>query len=394
MGSIQQSFSVKFSYSVQFTENVFLPENEALSDILASDNHPGPKKALFIVDDGVSRHHPKLIEQIKAYAKAHEGTIGICGEPIIIPGGEACKNDIGVFEETIEAINHHGIDRHSYIIAIGGGAVLDLVGYAASVAHRGIRHVRIPTTVLSQNDSGVGVKNGINAFGKKNFLGTFAPPVGVINDHSFLTTLDIRDWRSGIAEAIKVSLIKDAEFFEFIKSNAEKLISRDLSIMQELIYRCAKLHLDHISGGDPFEQGSSRPLDFGHWASHKLECLTKYDIRHGEAVAVGICLDSVYSNLSGLLSKTELDEILSLIRKIGFQVYFPELSQNLGNPINQNSLLSGLNEFREHLGGKLTVMLLKQIGQGIEVNEMDFDTIIKSINLLKSYQIQSELRSA
>lgn len=394
MRTIRQSFSVKFSYPVHFTEGVFSIENTLLASLFSVDGNPDPGKALFIVDDGVCLHHPKLMEQIMAYASAHKNIIEICGEPLVVPGGEACKNDISTFDEIIESVNHHGIDRHSYIIGIGGGAVLDLAGYAAAIAHRGIRHIRIPTTVLSQNDSGVGVKNGINAFGKKNFVGTFAPPVGVINDHSFLTTLDIRDWRSGIAEAIKVALIKDADFFLYIKTNAEKLIARDLTVMQELIFRCAKLHLEHISGGDPFEMGSSRPLDFGHWASHKLEGLTQYDIRHGEAVAVGICLDSIYSHLSGLLSKIELEEIIHLIRKIGFQLYFSELSQNLHNPRSPDSLLSGLKEFREHLGGKLTVMLLKRIGQGMEVNDMDFDMIRKSVNILNSCQSQGELRRA
>ncbi len=394
MRTIRQSFSVKFSYPVHFTESVFSSENTVFANLLSDDGNPGPKKTLFVIDDGVNFHHRRLIENIKAYANARKNVIEICGDLLVVPGGEACKNDISAFDEIIASINHHGIDRHSYVIGVGGGAVLDLVGYAAAVAHRGIRHIRIPTTVLSQNDSGVGVKNGINAFGKKNFLGTFAPPVGVINDHTFLTTLDIRDWRSGIAEAIKVGLIKDADFFLYIKMNVEKLIARDSTVMQELIYRCAKLHLEHISGGDPFEMGSSRPLDFGHWASHKLEGLTQYDIRHGEAVAVGICLDSIYSHLSGLLSKIELEEIIHLIRKIGFQLYFPELSQNLENPNDPDSLLSGLNEFREHLGGKLTVMLLKRIGQGVEVNEMDFDMIRKSVNILKSYQSQVELRNA
>ena len=216
--------------------------------------------------------------------------------------------------------------------------------------------------MLSQNDSGIGVKNGVNAFGKKNFLGTFTPPVAVINDHTFLTTLHNRDWRSGISEAIKVALIKDAAFFHFIQSNSKQLAERNMAVMQELIYRCAQLHLEHIAGGDPFEMGSSRPLDFGHWASHKLEGLSNYDIRHGEAVAVGICLESIYSHLAGMLSQSELDIIIPLIKNLGFTIYFPELSQQLDNPQSADSVLSGLQDFREPLGGKLTVMLLEKIG--------------------------------
>jgi len=388
MRSIHQSFSVRYSYPVHFTGNVFSSENTTFRDVVANDGSAFPRKVLFVMDAGVSVHHPNLLNQIEKYFSVNKELLELCGEPIVIQGGEGCKNEPFFLDEIIEAISRHGIDRHSYVTGVGGGAVLDLVGYAAAIAHRGIRHIRIPTTVLSQNDSGVGVKNGINAFGKKNFLGTFTPPFAVINDYTFLTTLNDRDWRSGIAEAIKVSLIKEADFFSFIKSNAGKLCMRDMTVMQELIYRCARLHLEHISGGDPFEMGSSRPLDFGHWASHKLEGLTNYDIRHGEAVAVGICLDSVYSHLTGLLSKNELDEIITLVREIGFQLYLPELSHNLDKPEDPGSLLSGLNEFREHLGGKLTVMLLKRIGEGVEVNEMDFDLIRKSIGILQSLQTE------
>ncbi|UJH90698.1 3-dehydroquinate synthase [Antarcticibacterium sp. 1MA-6-2] len=206
----------------------------------------------------------------------------LCADPLVIPGGEGVKNEKIYVEQILEASNTYGIDRHSFIVAIGGGAVLDMVGFATAIAHRGIRHIRIPTTVLAQNDSGIGVKNSVNAYNKKNFLGTFAPPFSVINDSTFLKTLDPRDWCAGISEAVKVALIKDASFFEWIEANVEKLASREMPPMEELIYRCAQMHLDHIAGGDPFESGSSRPLDFGHWAAHKLEQLTNYNLRHGK----------------------------------------------------------------------------------------------------------------
>ena len=278
----------------------------------------------------------------------------------------------------VQAINDHGIDRHSYIAAIGGGSVLDAVGFAAAISHRGIRLIRVPTTVLSQNDSGVGVKNGVNAFGKKNFIGAFAPPFTVINDKNFLTTLDDRDWRSGIAEGIKVGLIKDAEFFRFIEQESESLNRRADQAMSHLIYRCAELHLNHIASGDPFEMGSSRPLDFGHWSAHKLEQLTGYEIRHGEAVAIGMALDATYSTLEGRLTQQDLDRVTSLMTSLGFDLYHPELE----NP----ALLDGLKEFQEHLGGQLTVMLLEEIGKGVEVHSIDTDLVKDSISRLRHYQ--------
>jgi 3-dehydroquinate synthase len=379
MDFLQQSFSVRFDYKVFFTTHLFNQENPLLQEFLRmekkSDTTP---KVLMVLDESVVTHHPDLINQIKSYFKGFP-SLQLVDEMLVIPGGEAAKNDEQLFFKIVAAINTQKIDRHSYLVAIGGGSVLDLAGYAAAVSHRGIRHIRIPTTVLSQNDSGVGVKNGINYFKKKNFLGTFAPPVAVFNDFHFLTTLEDADWRSGISEAIKVGLIKDASFFRWLVDNAELLASRDMKAMQYLIKRCADLHMQHIRGGDPFEMGSSRPLDFGHWSAHKLEQLTNFTIRHGEAVAIGIALDSVYSHLSGRLSKEELDQILNLTKALGLSVTHPLLE--VSN--DKSPLLQGLEEFREHLGGKLTITLLTGIGKGEEVHEMDGALIQQASQMLK-----------
>ena len=151
--------------------------------------------------------------------------------------------------------------------------------------------------------------------------------------------------------------------------------------MEELIYRCAALHLHHIAGGDPFESGSSRPLDFGHWAAHKPEHLTDYQLRHGEAVAIGIILDATYSFLQGLIYGQALQRIVHLFRKPGFELYVPELSGD--------KLLKGLEEFREHLGGELTITLLQDIGHGKETHEMDNELILQAIEKKKGFQKES-----
>ncbi len=372
---IQQHFSVPFQYQVHFTRAIFDKNNPLFAHTVKSDLVP---KVFFIIDQGVAEAHPNLINQIEAYAEAYKHIFQLCGRSLIVPGGEQSKNTNRYFQQILEATHTFGIDRHSYVVALGGGAVLDMAGFASAVAHRGIRHIRIPTTVLSQNDSGVGVKNGINSFGKKNFLGTFAPPFAVINDVAFLTTLDDRDWRAGISEAIKVALIKDASFFQWIEKQASSLASRQMEPMETLIYRCAEMHLEHIASGDPFEMGSSRPLDFGHWAAHKLEQLTAYQIRHGEAVTIGMALDATYSYLKNMLSAEELHRIVQLMKTLGFDLYVPELS-------NQE-VLNGLDEFREHLGGELTIMLLNAIGQGVEVHEMDKHLLQEAISKLKKFQ--------
>lgn len=387
MNHLHQAFSVRFTYTVFFTERLFDRNNAVFADFLKQQLSEGSrKKLLFVLDSGVLDTHPALQDDIARYFAQVADLVELIPDLLIIPGGEIAKNDPTHVEKIVDAVDRYGIDRHSYVVAVGGGSLLDLVGYAAAISHRGIRHIRIPTTVLSQNDSGVGVKNGVNYRGKKNFLGTFVPPVAVFNDSQFLTTLDDRDWRSGISEAVKVALIKDADFFGWIEAHAEALAARDKAAMDYLIHRCAQMHLDHIAGGDPFEMGSSRPLDFGHWSAHKLEQLTNFELRHGEAVAIGIALDSLYSQQLGWLSQPDTNRILTTLRTLGFSLYQPMLADN-----NSAGVLKGLAEFREHLGGQLTIMLLEGIGRGVEVHEMDADRIRQSIAILKEQEQHAQL---
>lgn len=384
MNYLEQSFSVHFDYRVYFTSDIFDVSNKEFENFLRERTVPSTtQKILFVIDEGVLSAHPELTNEIRSYFK-NNVSVSLVEEIIVIPGGEQAKNHSEYFDLIIKSIDVNEIDRHSYVAAIGGGSVLDLAGFASSVAHRGVKHIRIPTTVLSQNDSGVGVKNGINFNGKKNFIGNFAPPVAVFNDDRFLTTLTERDWRSGISEAIKVGLIKDAGFYYWIERSVEKLVHRDRETMNYLIRRCAALHLQHIASGDPFELGSSRPLDFGHWSAHKLEQLSEFKIFHGEAVAMGIVLDTLYSSLSGHLPIKKAERIIQLFIKLGFEITHP-----LFEIQDENSgILKGLQEFREHLGGRLTVMLLADIGIGEEVHDLNFSLLKQASQKLEEYQYQ------
>lgn len=387
MEPIQQAFSVQFSYDVHFTEDLFDPNNSLLADTIDRHDEPAPKKMIAVVDDGLRPHYPDLLDRIERYARAHSNVLALEAAPVTVPGGEAAKNDPALVDDLHEAIYDARLDRHAFVVAVGGGAVLDLAGYAAGTAHRGIRLIRVPTTVLSQNDSGIGVKNGVNALGTKNFLGTFAPPFAVLNDVTFLGTLDDRDWRAGIAEAIKVALIKDASFFADLEEQASVLAppTRDLDAMTQVVHRCAALHADHIAtSGDPFEMGSSRPLDFGHWAAHKLEELTDYELRHGEAVAIGIALDCAYAHLTGRLGAEALDAILSLMETLGFALHVPEMETRLDDPGHPDSLFEGLDAFREHLGGELTILLIEDIGHSVEVHEVNRGLYREAVSLLRA----------
>lgn len=382
---INQSFNVAYQYPVHFTNGLFAVNNPLLRQFLEVHSSRAETKVLVVVDEGVMRHHKGLWAQINTYFKVIP-TVALVKDFMAVCGGEEAKNDHQVVDRVIAAVDREGIDRHSYVVAIGGGAVLDAVGYAAAIAHRGIRHIRIPTTVLSQNDSGIGVKNGINYLGKKNFMGTFCPPFAVFNDFSFLHTLSHRAWLSGISEAIKVALIKDADFFEWIVQHTDKLYNREAKAMEHLIYRCAELHLQHIASSDPFEFGSSRPLDFGHWSAHKLEQLSGFEVMHGEAVSIGIALDTTYSYLAGHLSHSDMQRIIGVMQELNLPVFHPLIEAGE----DQHPLLVGLEEFREHLGGRLTIMLLRGIGKGMEVNDMDTSRIIAAADMLQNdFYVQS-----
>ena len=375
-----QRFSVPFEYPVFFSRDVFAEGNNVLVEALRWAGDVRPARLAVFVDDGVEREMPDLIRRINAYA-AREAGVELAGPVEIVAGGEKAKNDPSLVERLQRRLVALGIDRHAYVVGIGGGAVLDLLGYVAATTHRGVRHVRLPTTVLAQNDSGIGVKNGVNAFGVKNMLGTFEPPVAVINDSAFIDVLPGRDRRAGMSEAVKVALIRDRAFFEWMEQKAEDLALFASGPLDRLIRHCALLHMRQIAnGGDPFERGSGRPLDFGHWAAHKLEALSGYALRHGEAVAIGIALDTRYSVLAGLLPQGEDVRVRALLERLGFALW--NVACDARGADGERLLLKGLQEFREHLGGELTVTLLKEIGTGVEVHAMDSALIEQAIGWL------------
>src|ERR1051325_118283 len=315
-------FQVPFRFDVFFTQNVFEPSNDLLNEILSSDL---PEKLLIVVEESIVTAMPGLTEKIRAYFSGGKTNLTLVADPAILPGGEALKNGFAPVKQLHALIEQHGLSRHSYLAAIGGGALLDVAGFAAATAHRGIRHVRLPTTTLSQGDGGVGVKNAVNAFGKKNFVGTFAPPFAVVNDSDFLKFLPDAQKAAGYIEAVKVALVRDADFFAEIEHSAEALNRFEPVAINALIRRSAGLHIRHISEtGDPFEFGSARPLDFGHWAAHKLEQLSDFRIGHGEAVAIGLALDLIYSRNAGYLTPSNAERVLALLTKLRFALFVPE----------------------------------------------------------------------
>lgn len=368
----QLSFPItlRHEHRLIFTRDVFAENNRVLADLLTAREAGESVRALVFFDAGLLAGFPKLVRKIQGWFGARSDRFRLAAPPIAVPGGEAVKNDFHQLEQVWAAINAAGMDRHSYILAIGGGAVLDMVGFAAATAHRGILLVRLPTTSLSQGDGGIGVKNGVNYFGKKNWLGSFVVPHAIVNDSDFLHALPPRARRCGLIEAVKVALIRDARFFEFIAERVDALARFEREPFEAVIRESARQHMEHIAtAGDPFERGSARPLDFGHWAAHKLEQLSDFRVSHGEAVAVGVAIDVIYARRTGLLPEPVAERILDVIRRLGFELFAPV--KEIRTPTGRQDMLDGLEEFREHLGGRLTIPMITAPGQRLEVHEID-----------------------
>jgi 3-dehydroquinate synthase len=376
---IVQRIAVEFDYPVRFTRHCLEPRNPSLRLAVARREPERRHRVVAVVDAGLSAADPTVAARLRRYASVHEKAIELAAPPMIVPGGEESKNDPALVTRLHGWFDELGLDRQSIVLVLGGGAVLDMAGYAAATAHRGVRVVRIPTTVLSQCDSGVGVKNGVNAFDKKNFVGTFAPPFAVVNDATFFDSLPRRDCIAGMAEAVKVGLVRDGSFFRWISDHAAELASGESDAVERLVRESAALHLEHIrTSGDPFEFGSARPLDFGHWAAHKLERLTEHRLRHGECVAIGMALDATYAARVGLCSASVREAALSTLEALGLPMWDDALRYVDG--AGRSSLLVGIDEFRQHLGGDLTLTLLSDVGVGLEVHAIDENMMALAVN--------------
>lgn len=367
-------FDVPQIQRLRFTANL-VDENFAVLAALIELSGPAPAKVQIWADGALRTLQGARLAKLHARL-CEESHINVVDEVHYLPGGESAKRDPQLIETILAAFNTANLDRRSYVLVIGGGAVLDAVGFAAATAHRGIRLIRIPTTTLAQGDSGVGVKNAINYFDKKNWLGTFATPWAVINDSKLLETLPDRDFRCGFSEAVKVSLLKSAKQFDTLVANAEGIRQRDPKFTQQALKHSIMLHLQHITrGGDPFEAEMARPLDFGHWSAHKLEPMSGYSLRHGEAVAIGVALDCLYSSRVHHLSRADAHRVVGCLAGMGLPTSHPLLAEKI-------ALFHGLEEFRQHLGGELTITMIDGPGCPRDVHSIDYSAMAESIDEL------------
>ncbi|MDC3074999.1 3-dehydroquinate synthase [Pelagibacteraceae bacterium] len=291
---------------------------------------------------------------------------------ISIRCGEKIKTLHG-YQNLAEKLIKNNVNRRSVLIAIGGGTLGDLAGFVASTVLRGLEFFLIPTTLLSQVDSSIGGKNGINTIFGKNLIGTFYQPKEVLIDISILNSLPKKEIRSGYAEIVKHALIKDYKFFCWLQENANKLLNLNKSVLEEAIYKSIVIKLFYIKKDEKeflLNHNSRAMLNFGHTIGHAVESHYNYNkFNHGEAISIGMITEAKISNYLGLLSFDELEKIITHFKKCRLKTY--------DNILKDRKLLNKLTKDKKNFGNNINFSLIDKIGSSIFYKKLDKNKVYK-----------------
>ena len=364
-GVLNLSTTEQFRYSVYFIDN-FLDRNlindQKIWEIF------GHRKLLAVIDRNVFNLYEKQIRNFFS-KNAKEYTLHT------IDADEKTKN-METMISVCALAKHNKLGRNSLLVAIGGGVVMDIVGFAAFAYRRKISYVRIPTTLVGLVDAGVGVKVGVNFLDSKNLLGGYHPPLVVFNDQSFLHTISDKNMRCGLYEILKMAVIKNRKLFNSICKNYQKFLEKNFdNDTQKIIHDSAQYMMSELQN-NLFEKNLKRIVDFGHTFSPLLETFSNYEIPHGEAVGIDILLSSYISYRKGLLSLKENNKITEIIKQIGFTKKY-ELP-----PINQ--LFRSLDEVRNHRAGNLNLVIPTKIGKSMFTNKINIEELTNGYLFLKN----------
>ena len=293
-----------------------------------------------------------------------------------IPGGDKTKN-ISQLNLILEKSLSFEISRDSLIIAFGGGVIGDIAGFAASILLRGLDYIQIPTTLLSQVDSSVGGKTGINSSEGKNLIGSFHQPIAVIADINMLKTLSKREFLAGMVEIIKYGLIKDVNFFNYLEKNYQEILNYDQSMLKNIICMSCNIKSDIIEK-DEKENGERALLNLGHTFGHAIESFGKYDgtIVHGEAVSVGICLAFKLSNIMGFCSQVETIRVINLLKNLKL----PTSLNDINISITTAKMLDKFRYDKKNKNNQLTFILNEGIGKSFIKSNMDISVLTKFLD--------------
>ncbi|MCG6916903.1 MAG: 3-dehydroquinate synthase [Deltaproteobacteria bacterium] len=303
----------------------------------------------LVTDDFV---RPLVAEALQANLRSHD----INSELLSFPPGEASKN-MGIVLQLCQQLIARGFDRKSLLLAVGGGVVGDVTGFAAAIYMRGIPYVQVPTTLLAQVDSSIGGKTGVDLPSGKNLLGAFKQPLLVVSDPDVLNTLPVEARREGFAEIIKAALIANQELFFLLENERTHLLETTDDVLESIIAKTAEVKCQVVSQ-DEHESGLRRILNFGHTLGHALEAASNYSLTHGQAVAAGMGVAIQLSQKWAGLSSDDADRALRLIQSIGLPTGLP------GN-VNSASLLSALEKDKKIQKNICYFVLISKIGQAV-----------------------------
>lgn len=286
-----------------------------------------------------------------------------------LPGGEAHKN-IQTIDLIFDVLLKEGHRRHTTLIALGGGVIGDMTGFAAACYQRGVAFIQIPTTLLAQVDSSIGGKTGVNHKLGKNMIGAFHQPRCVIIDTDVLATLPPREFHAGLAEVIKHALIADADFFVWLEKNIQDLLAQDSQILQEAIFRSCQIKA-RIVALDEKEQGLRAHLNLGHTFGHSLEHTLGYGVwLHGEAVAVGLVLAIKLSVAQGWIEADLIERLENLLKKIGLPIRFPPTC-------TPEQLLTAMLRDKKNNTQQIRLVLLKKLGEACITDTLNSEEILE-----------------
>ncbi len=351
------------SYNVLIGDGLIADAGTLLAPIL-------PQKRCVIISDSnvAALHLPRL--------RASLGDAGITHDAVIVAAGESSKS-LGNYASVVEQVLAAGVERRTTIVALGGGVVGDLAGFVAASVLRGLPFVQIPTTLLSQVDSSVGGKTGINSGFGKNLIGAFHQPLAVLADTAVLASLPAREMQAGYAEIIKAGLIGDADFFGWCEANGARLLAGDRGLQMEAISRAVAFKAGVVANDEREEkpENGRALLNLGHSFGHALEAEFGYDGRllHGEAVALGLGLAFKLSALLGHCAPQDAQRVVAHVRNIGMAA---ELA-DLGCAFSARGLMAHMQRDKKMRDGKLAFVLARGVGQAFTSRDVPADAVVQ-----------------
>lgn len=303
-------------------------------------------KICIVTEEAIAGYY---LEQVRKEAEKAGFSVSIC----LIEGGEHHKN-LQTVQKIYQILLEKGFDRKGAVIALGGGIVGDIAGFAAATYMRGIDFVQVPTTLLAQVDSSVGGKVGVNFLDTKNMVGNFYQPRFVYINTKTLLTLTDSDYRSGLGEVVKYAVMYDKNFFSFLAEHTEQINGRDKAVLQNIIERCCLIKSEIVSQ-DERENGIRAILNLGHTFAHGFESITDFAVPHGQCVALGTICAGYLSNLLGKMRSSELNELITLCEKL----HFPD---GIGYS-DFNELYRYMQSDKKSMNGKLRFIVPESIGK-------------------------------